>query len=300
MSQKTAWEKFPGGLCIIKMNYQQLLQKGKIKLTEAGVPEADVDAFELLSFAARFSRKEYFTRMTEEVERRVEEAYGLLIEKRSARIPLQQIVGHVGFWNLDFIVNEHVLCPRQDTEILVEQAQKILLDGMSVLDVCTGTGCILISLMSLRHGIEGTGVDVSKEAIAVAKENAKRNFVHPRFKQGSLFEPVKGERFDLIVSNPPYIPTQVIAGLMPEVRDHEPHIALDGGRDGLDFYRRIIKEAPTHLCDNGWLFFEVGVGEANSVLSLMEESGFSDLARFKDYADNERVVRGRYHSLNGS
>ena len=263
------------------------------------MPEPEVDAWELLSHVFSLSKKDYFLRMNEEAEDQGAQEYERLLERRCTRLPLQQILGHTGFMGLDFLVNAHVLCPRQDTELLVEKAGEYLFPGAEVLDLCTGSGCVLISLMRMNKDISGTGVDISEEAIAVARENAKRNFVHPLWRTGSLFQPVEGKMFDLVVSNPPYIPTGVIEGLMPEVRDHEPRSAIDGGEDGLAFYRRIVADAPSYLKEGGWLLFEVGVGEALPVESLLFDRGFCNLRHFKDYAGNDRVVRGQWCSWKG-
>ena len=276
------------------MTYRDVLSDVENQLKEAGVPEPKVDAWELVSFAFSLSKKEYLMRMTSEVDATKMSSLWALVERRASRVPLQQILRTVGFWGLSFSVNEHVLCPRQDTELLVEKALTHLKSGDAILDLCTGSGCVLISLAYSKKGTMGVGVDISPEAITVAKENAKKNFVHVDWKQGDLFEPVSGRRFDVIVSNPPYIPSSVIEGLMPEVRDHEPRRALDGGEDGLVFYRRIVADAPDYICHEGWLLFEVGVGEAAAVEELLFNRGFSDIQCFKDYAGNERVVCGQW------
>ncbi len=275
------------------MTYRQLLKNTTEEFFASGIPEPETDAWELLSCAFGISKKDYFLISANEAESR-----GLIRLKESIRIrktrkPLQQILGHTGFMGLDFKVNEHVLCPRQDTELLVEMALKAVFPGASILDLCTGSGCVLISLMRMSGETAGTGVDISEDALLVAKENAKRNLVHPSWLRGDLFAPVKGKRFDIIVSNPPYIPSDVISGLMPEVRDYEPRQALDGGKDGLNFYRRIIEAAPDHLNENGSLFFEIGVDEASAVESLLYDRGFYDIHTYKDYAANDRVVCAR-------
>ena len=230
--------------------------------------------------------------------------YEALLEKRASHIPLQQILGYTEFMGLRFNVNEHVLCPRQDTETLVELAQKCLKPGMRVLDMCTGSGCILISLLALGckgvcepGGFIGVASDVSEEALAVAKENAKQNHVDIQVLQGDLFAslealPAEERRFDLIVSNPPYIPTAGVWALMPEVRDHEPKIALDGDGDGLKFYRLICEQAPGYLKIGGKLIVEIGYDQAEAVCALFTEHGFLDVVCHKDLAGNDRVVEG--------
>jgi len=185
-----------------------------------------------------------------------------------------------------------VLCPRPDTEILVEEVLRNLHDGMGILDLCTGSGCILLSLLHYSNDCHGVGTDISEAALQVARENAAR-FHEERacFLQGDLFEKVEGG-FEIIVSNPPYVPTAEIEGLMPEVRDHEPHIALDGREDGLFFYRKITKEAIKYLPGGGMLFYEVGIGQAETVKRIMEGHGFREIKVIKDYAGIDRVVYG--------
>ena len=276
------------------MTYQQSLSGAARRLADAGVLNPEVDAWELFSEAFGMARKDYLLVMRDEAEAKGQAEYDRLVALRKTRKPLQQILGHAGFMGLDFAVNEHVLAPRQDTELLVEEALKRLKPGMAILDLCTGSGCVLVSLMHLVQGVTGTGVDISEKALDVARENARKNFVHPDWRQGDLFAAVAGERFDLITANPPYIPTGVISGLMPEVRDFEPRQAVDGDADGLAFYRRITDEAPEHLKDNGWLLFEIGVDQKIAVETLLFERGFSDIHCFKDYAGNDRVVAGQF------
>ncbi len=276
------------------MTYRELLKYGIKELDEAGVPNPDVDAWELMEKACSIDRKDYLMAAFDAPLQEQIESYEKLIAIRKTRKPLQQILGNAGFMGLTFEVNEHVLSPRQDTELLVEEALKRLSPGMSVLDLCTGSGCVLVSIMRMCRDLKGMGVDISAEALEVAKRNARKHLIHPRLKQGDLFEPVLGEQFDMIVSNPPYIPTNIIDGLMPEVSVYEPRRALDGGGDGLDFYRRIASEAPEHLFDEGWLLFEIGVDEKISVETLLFEQGFSDIHCYKDYSGNDRVVAGQW------
>ena len=229
-----------------------------------------------------------------------EQFYRVLIEKRASRIPLQHITGEQEFMGLCFKVNQHTLIPRQDTEILVEEALHRLGDGMRILDMCTGSGCILLSLLKYSNECEGIGIDISEKALAVARENAERLQLDAVFLEGDLFSPLEGfvsERttdrlFDMIVSNPPYIETAVIETLMPEVRDHEPAAALDGREDGLYFYRRIIAQAPLHMRKGAHLLFEIGCGQGDMVMSLMREAGFEQVGLFQDYAGLNRVVCG--------
>ena len=224
-----------------------------------------------------------------------EKAYLDLTEKRCQRMPLQYLTGEQEFMGLPFAVNEHVLIPRQDTEVLVEEAIQILKNRMpdaEVLDLCTGSGCIGISIQSFCPDTKVTGADISKEALQVAKHNALQNQVPVSFVHSDLFSEISG-RFDMIVSNPPYIPSNVIDTLMPEVRDHEPMGALDGKADGLYFYRRITEESVAHLNDGGYLLYEIGHDQAEAVSGFMKEHGFNDIKVIRDLAGLDRVVRGR-------
>jgi release factor glutamine methyltransferase len=217
--------------------------------------------------------------------------YESILSKRAEHVPLQYITGEQEFMGILFHVNDAVLIPRQDTETLVEEALKVIRPGMKVLDMCTGSGCILISILKNIVDVEGYGYDISKQAINVAKENAKLNHVNATFERSDLFEDVS-DTFDVIVSNPPYIPTDVISGLMPEVAMYEPMQALDGKEDGLHFYRRIIADASKYLKPDGKLLFEIGHDQGESVPKLMKDAGFKEVRVIKDLAGNDRVVIG--------
>lgn len=285
------------------MTYGEVFDEGKKRLTAAGIEEAVLDARLLLEHVCGTDRNTLLAHgdrlVTEEDRLRYQE----LIKQRASRIPLQQLTGVQYFMGLDFLVNEHVLIPRQDTEFLVEEVLKNLHDGMRVLDLCTGTGCILISLLRYTNDCQGLGVDISPEALAVARMNARRLLTekgesaeserrgHLQFLESDLYERVEGI-FDMIVSNPPYIPTEVINTLMSEVREHEPRLALDGSEDGLLFYRRIIEGSRMHLKGGGMLFFEIGYDQGAAVRELMEQAGFLEVQVTKDYAGLDRVVSG--------
>ncbi len=282
------------------MTYKELYEFGKIKLAEAGIAEAALDARLLLEYICHTDRNELIVHAERERSDMEEQFYRVLIEKRASRIPLQHITGEQEFMGLCFKVNQHTLIPRQDTEILVEEALHRLGDGMRILDMCTGSGCILLSLLKYSNECEGIGIDISEKALAVARENAERLQLDAVFLEGDLFSPLEGfvsERttdrlFDMIVSNPPYIETAVIETLMPEVRDHEPAAALDGREDGLYFYRRIIAQAPLHMRKGAHLLFEIGCGQGDMVMSLMREADFEQVGLFQDYAGLNRVVCG--------
>lgn len=282
------------------MTYRELYEYGKQKLEAAGVAEAALDARLLLEYICHTDRNELLVHADRERGSMEEQFYRTVIEKRAARIPLQHIVGEQEFMGLCFKVNEHTLIPRQDTEILVEEAMHHLSDGMRILDVCTGSGCILLSLLKYSNECEGVGIDLSGQALMTARENAERLRLEAVFLEGDLFAPLADfvsdkttdRLFDMIISNPPYIETAVIDTLMPEVREHEPVMALDGGEDGLYFYRKIVAEAPVHMRKGAHLLFEIGCEQGEAVTNLMREAGFAQVETFKDYAGLDRVVSG--------
>ena len=279
------------------MTYRSMVTEGGRVLAAAGVPEAELDAWYLLEYlrkesGERSDRQWYLLNREDEARAEEEKAYQELIERRAKRIPLQQITGEQEFMGLSFRVNEHVLIPRQDTEILVEEAMGKVKSGDQVLDMCTGSGCILLSLLKLVPGLTGTGVDISGEALKVAVENGKRLQTEASFLESDLFEKVEGS-FGLIVSNPPYIASEEIPTLMEEVRDHEPIGALDGSADGLEFYRRLVREGKEHVKPGGWMLFEIGCTQAKAVMELLKNGGFLDVYVKKDLAGLERVVGGR-------
>ncbi len=282
------------------MTYRELYEYGKSRLSEAGIAEAGLDARLWLEYVCHADRNELILYADRERNSMEEQFYRMVIEKRASRIPLQHITGEQEFMGLSFQVNEHVLIPRQDTEILVEEAMRHLGDGMRILDLCTGSGCILLSLLKYSNECEGVGIDISEEALKTARENAEKLGLDAVFLAGDLFGPLAdfvSERtpdrlFDMVVSNPPYIETAVIDTLMPEVRDHEPFCALDGGADGLQFYRRILAEAPAHMRRGAVLLFEIGCGQGEAVARLMQEAGFVQVEVLQDYAGLDRVVCG--------
>ena len=273
------------------MTYQELLELGTKSLEQAQENDAELDAWYLLEYVSGMQRAAYYLHMKEEAEADLVTRYRELIERRQAHEPLQYITGHQEFMGLDFCVTPAVLIPRQDTETLVEQVQDRLQEGDRILDICTGSGCILISLLHAKPGCRGTGVDISPEALAVAQENASRLQVEADWMCSDLFAGVTGQ-YDIIVSNPPYIATAELQTLMPEVIRHEPVGALDGQEDGLHFYQSICAEAPAHLSVGGWLFFEIGYDQAEAVSQLMREAGFGEIAVIQDYCGKDRVVKG--------
>lgn len=276
------------------MTLREAYEYGQKQLNLADIEDAALDAWYLLEYTTGISRAMYFLNMQEELADGQEEKYRKYIEIRASHIPLQHITGVQEFMGMEFQVNEHVLVPRQDTEILVESVLEVLKSGMRVLDMCTGSGCILISLLKIGKEVSGTGVDVSQEALKVAEANMQKIGVDGTLIQSNLFENVSG-KYDIIVSNPPYICTAVIEELKEEVKLHDPFIALDGKEDGLYFYREIVENSPRFLNDGGKLYFEIGYDQGEDVKRLMQEAGFTEVAVKKDLAGLDRVVFGRYN-----
>ena len=264
---------------------------GKDRLMEAKIPEAELDARLLLEEVCGTDRNDLLVHGDREIAPEQSERYLDFIHRRQKHEPLQQITGYQEFMGLRFKVTPDVLIPRQDTEILVEEVMRYLHDGMHILDMCTGSGCILLSLLKYSNDCEGTGCDISEPALKVAEENAKELSLNASFVQSNLFENISG-KYEFIVSNPPYIPTGVIPTLMEEVRDHEPVSALDGREDGLYFYREIVEKAGEYLYPGGMLFFEIGYDQAEKVSSLMQEAGYQEVTVCKDLAGLDRVVYG--------
>lgn len=269
-----------------------LFSEGKRRLREAGIEEWELDAWYLLEYVAGCTRNEYYLHPDRRMEEERKREYLELIHRRAAHTPLQHLTGSQEFMGYVFQVNEHVLIPRQDTEILVEEALPYMRAGMEILDLCTGSGCILLSILKMVPGITGLGTDRSEQALQVARRNRTDLGLETEavFQKSDLFEQVEG-KFDCILSNPPYIPSETVGTLMEEVREHEPGIALDGGKDGLCFYRKITEQSPAYLKPEGMLFFEIGYDQAEAVTELMEQD-FTRIRVVKDLSGLDRVVYG--------
>ncbi len=282
------------------LELQKLYLEGQRVLKEQGIEEYPIDAWYLMEYVTGITKASYYADPDRELTKEQAERYRRCIERRRCRIPLQHITGEQEFMGYSFHVNEHVLIPRQDTEVLVEEALKKTAPGMKILDMCTGSGCILLSLLKIQRkqygidSVEGVGVDISEKALKTAEENAKRLSVDAVFLQSDLFKNVDGV-YDVIVSNPPYIETEVIRGLQEEVRLHDPYIALDGKEDGLHFYRRIIEESILHMKQGGWLLFEIGCGQAEVVVGLLRAAGYDQISVKKDLSGLDRVVSAMYY-----
>ena len=270
---------------------ESLLKKGTTILKDNGLEEAGLDAWLLLEYKTGKNRAYYFAHGDEPVSDETAAEYLELIGRRAGHIPVQQLTHQAFFMGYEFYVNENVLIPRQDTETLVEEALKVVKPEMKVLDMCTGSGCIIVSIVHNIPEVEGTATDISKQALLVAKENAKLNQVSVTFERSDLFDNVTGT-YDVIVSNPPYIRTGEVVKLMPEVQEFEPMEALDGKEDGLYFYRKIIKECKAYLKPGGHILFEIGYDQGEAVSGLLKEAGFKNVTVIKDLAHNDRVVTG--------
>ncbi len=280
------------------MTIEEALKNGTKILKQAGIEEADLDAWYLLEYVTNVSRAMYFALPSRSVSQEEQKKYDFYIEQRSMHIPLQHLTGEQQFMGLDFKVTPDVLIPRQDTEILVEEALSLINNPLKILDVCTGSGCILLSILRYAREekkiqLDGMGIDISDKALDIAKKNAENLGIEATFVQSDLFQNVSG-KWNMIVSNPPYIRTEVIHTLQEEVKLHDPWIALDGKEDGLYFYRKIIKEAGEYLEEGGNLLFEIGHDQGQDVKALFEEAGYSEVKVKKDLAGLDRVVIGVY------
>ncbi len=260
-------------------------------LSARGIENARLEAEWLLCAATGMDRMALYLNFEKPLTDQELAAYRAMVARRGKREPLQHILGTQEFCGLEFEVTPDVLIPRHDTETLVNEALARMPAARSVLDIGTGSGCIAVTLACKLPRAAVTAVDISAAALEVARCNAKRHGAAIEFLPGSLFQPVAGRYFDLIVSNPPYIPSSEIDRLEPEVRDYDPRGALDGGADGLDIYRNLIPAAGEFLNPHGWLLVEVGAGQAQDVVLLFRNAGgFGEPIVVTDYGSIERVV----------
>ena len=285
--------------------FKELLKEGTQILINGGIEEARLDAWLLLGYTAGITRAWYYAHDDQKPGQEIADRYRELCTRRAERIPLQHLTGKAYFMGYEFDVDERVLIPRQDTEILAEEALRLLADKRSpeILDMCTGSGCLLLSILMEKEDAHGTGVDISEGALAVAEKNRKNLHLEERallvksdtfsgeyFQKNSSEHPME---YDMLISNPPYIPTADIQQLMDEVRLHDPVLALDGKEDGLYFYRRITEEARRYLKPGGWLLYEIGCDQGEAVSRIMRINDFSNIAVKKDLAGLDRVVLGQ-------
>lgn len=295
------------------MTLQELWKEGNQILSEAGIPEARLDARYLLEWASGQDHSFLLLHPEHTVAEEVVQSYRNAIRQRCHHMPLQYITGEQEFMGLSFRVNESVLIPRQDTELLVETVLEHLhrqpAKPVRILDMCCGSGCIGLSLWLLAEGnrdqmrmaeLKKPGgepypvvlADVSPEALQVARENATRLHADVSIVESDIWNHISG-RYGIIVSNPPYIPSHVVDTLMPEVQQYEPRLALDGAEDGLSFYRRIIEQADGYLEEDGYVFFEIGFDQADDVRQILVGAGFEEVTVKQDLAGLDRVIYAR-------
>lgn len=277
------------------MTFQEAQRAAAVELARAGVPSPENDAALLLMYVCGWNRTQYLLMMREEMSENTLAAYQAVIAQRKKRIPLQHITGTAPFMGYTFRVSPDVLIPRPDTEMLVQRAGEYLSrqtdDGGSVLDLCCGSGCIAVTLKKTFPHLQVTASDISGAALQVAKENADRLGAQIKWVRSDLFASIKG-KFDLIVSNPPYIPSGEIAELEDEVRLYDPVLALDGGEDGLRFYREIASAAGNYLHKGGYLMLEIGAAQADDVSGILQAAGFRAIKIYRDLAGLDRVAAG--------
>lgn len=296
MNMKQEYNKymFPEGTVSI----QQAVHEGTKILQEQKIENASYDSFALLADINGMDKTFYYMHGQDALSDDEYERFQHSIMLRAGHTPLQHILGKAYFYGYEYKVNSDVLIPRPDTEVLVEQVLKQVDESSRVLDICTGSGCIILTIAKEAGISQGTGIDISEAALKVAEENRKSlSAEQVTLLQGDLFQALPDEdqykNYDLIVSNPPYIRSDVIPTLSEEVREHDPMLALDGFEDGLYFYRKIIESAAHYLKAEGWLMFEIGYDQARAVSNLMKEHGYTQVTTVKDLAGLDRVVTGR-------
>ncbi len=273
------------------MNLNDLNKKITSILNEAEIKEAELEAFYIIEYVLHLSRSMFFLKKKDVVSEQDINDCLAIAEKRKQHVPLQYILGTQEFMGLNFKVTPDVLIPRQDTEGLVEEVLKYVKPGMKVLDMCTGSGCIAVSIAKYAENVQVSAADVSVKALEIARENAAANDVQVNFIESDMFQQIT-QKYDMIISNPPYIKSQVVTTLMPEVRDYEPHLALDGKEDGLYFYRTLAKEAGKFLAPGGMLCLEIGYDQGADVAQLLQEQGFLQVRVAQDLCELARNVYG--------
>lgn len=280
-----------------KLTYRQMCHNGAAILADAGITDAEYDSFALLEYITGMDRTAYILNGSKSVPEDIAERYDAVIDRRSSHIPLQHITGQAWFYGRGFNVNSDVLVPRQDTEVLVSEALKVINAKDSVLDMCTGSGCIIITIALEKKLGRALGADISEAALKVASGNREKLGADDvTFVKSNIFSDINvndDELFDVIVSNPPYIATGEIETLTEEVRIHDPYIALDGLEDGLHFYREITQQSMNYIKSGGWLLYEIGCTQAHDVSDIMSEYGYSNIKVIKDLAGLDRVVMGQ-------
>lgn len=275
-----------------------IIKMAETQLKEAGIDNAKGEAEQIYCHMKNLDRTKFFMRWSKEAGEIEMENYFNLIGERAKRRPMQHILGKTEFMGYPFVVKENVLIPRMDTEVVVEAAAELAANKDSVLDLCCGSGVIGISLVKYaeesKKNLKLTSVDISDDAVALTAENAQLNGVKAEILKGDLFESIKRKKYNMIISNPPYIKSEIIPTLDIEVREYDPLEALDGGADGLVFYRRIVDEAAEHLKKKGYLIFEIGHDQGVEVAELIKQNGsFENIEISKDLAGNDRIVKAQ-------
>lgn len=275
---------------------RSLVKEGADILEKNKIADAANDSMEIFFHVTGMNRLQYLMKQGEPVIDELKNEFFRLIQRRAGHIPLQHITGKAYFYGLEFEVDENVLIPRFDTEVLVEKVLKYAKPGMNILDMCTGSGCIAVAIKKNVPDAEVMAADISQNALRLAERNAIKNDVSVNFICSDLFDKVSaagGDGFDIIVSNPPYIKTAVIEELSDEVKLHDPYIALNGYKDGLFFYRQITNKARQYLKKGGILAYEIGHDQAEDVSAIMKDTGFGNIEVIKDLAGLDRVVVAR-------
>ncbi len=279
------------------MNYKSAYEFGIKELEKAGIIEAKLDARLLLERICDTDHSALIAHPDRELTEKELSEFKDFIGRRVKREPVAYILGQWEFMGLSFDVSGDVLIPEQDSEFLVEEALRHLEDGMKFLDLCTGSGCIALSILNFTNDTNAVCTDISSKALLMARKNADKLGLSERvtFEETDLF-PLNEEKVDLIVSNPPYIASSVIETLAPEVKDYEPRLALDGDADGLSFYRRIVDMAPSYLYSSGYLIMEIGYDQADEVRNLLLENGrYHEIEVVKDFSGNDRVIKACFY-----
>ena len=275
------------------MNLKETLVYGKNYLKQCNIGDSDIIAKVLVAYVFKIEKDKLILHYEDEIKQDSFNEYKKIIEKIVNGIPLQYITNNQDFMNMNFYVDENVLIPQPDTEILVQEVIDVYKGRTcKILDLCTGSGAIGIALAKYIDNSSIIACDISTKAIQIAKLNAERNLVHKKMKFfcSDMFENINDRDFDIIVSNPPYIESNVIDTLDRQVKN-EPHIALDGGKDGLDFYRIIASNAYKYLKDSGKIFLEIGYNQKDAVINILNQSGhYDDIYSKKDYGGNDRII----------
>ncbi len=279
------------------MTCREAVEAAAGRLAAAGVPDPQWDALCLWERASGQNRAAYLAHREEPAEAAWQEAFRKLTARREKREPLQHILEEAWFMGLPFYVNGSVLIPRPETELLAEQVLQdcAQAEGLRLLDMCTGSGCLAVSLAVQGHFEQVAAADLSPEALAVARRNAEQNGAAVEFYQGDLFAGLpQGAVYHVLVSNPPYIPSSQLDTLMPEVRDYDPPMALDGGADGLVFYRRLAQEARPFLAPGARVYWEIGWDQGEAAARILTEAGYRQVRVWPDLAGKDRMVTGEW------